>query len=253
MASELQDTFISHLIELRDRLVRALLGVGGVFVCLFPWAKDLYNLLARPLLAKLPLGSTMIATDVTGTFFVPMKVAMMVSFLITLPWVLYQAWAFIAPGLYSHEKKLAVPIVFTSTLLFFTGMAFAYFLVFPVVFKFMTSVTPEGVTMMTDIGKYLDFVLGMFVAFGLTFETPVVVIILARMGVVSIEKLKESRPYVIVGAFVVAAIVTPPDVVSQVMLAIPICLLYELGIIFAGVMSRVGREEKEEESLPKPG
>lgn len=240
-----QDTFISHLIELRDRLLRAIIACAVIFFCLFPWAKDLYRILASPLLSKLPAGGQMIATDVTGAFFVPMKVAMMVAFLIALPYVLYQIWAFVAPGLYSHEKKLAMPLIFTSTVLFFIGMAFAYFFVFPIVFKFMASVTPEGVAMMTDIGKYLDFVLGMFVAFGVTFETPVAVIIMVRMGIVSIEKLKEVRPYIIVGAFVIAAIVTPPDVVSQILLAIPICLLYELGILFAGFFSRVGRESDE--------
>jgi len=241
-----QETFISHLIELRDRLLRALIAVGVIFALLFAWARDLYTLMAKPLLAKLPAGAQMIATDITGGFFVPMKVAMMVAFLIALPYVLYQMWAFVAPGLYSHEKKLALPLIVTSTLLFFVGMAFAYFLVFPVVFGFVAKVTPEGVSMMTDINKYLDFVLGMFVAFGLTFETPVAVIILVRMGVVSIEKLKASRPYIVVGAFVIAAIVTPPDVVSQIMLAIPICLLYELVIIFAGMMSRVGASEDRE-------
>ena len=245
-----QETFISHLIELRDRLLRALLAVGVVFVCLFPWARELYTLLARPLLARLPAGAQMIATDVTGAFFVPMKVAIMVAFLIALPYVLYQAWAFIAPGLYTHEKKLAMPMIVTSTLLFFVGMAFAYFLVFPVVFKFVTGYTPEGVAMMTDINKYLDFVLGMFVAFGVTFETPIAVILLVRMGMVTVEKLKQVRPYVIVGAFIIGAIFTPPDVVSQIMLAVPICLLYEVGIVFANLLSKVkAPEDKESTAL----
>ena len=231
-----QDTFISHLIELRTRLIRALLAVIVVFVCLFPWAKDLYRLLANPLLASLPQGGQMIATDVVGVFVVPMKVAFLVAFLIALPYVLYQIWPFFAPGLYAHEKKLVLPLVIASTLLFFVGMSFAYFLVFPVVFKFMASIAPEGVAWMTDIEKYLSFALTTFVAFGVTFEVPVVVIVLVRAGLVSIEKLKEARPYVIVGAFVVGAVFTPPDVISQLLLAVPLCILYELGIFLARII-----------------
>ncbi len=228
-----QETFISHLVELRTRLIRALLAVVIVFVCLFPWAKDLYSLLASPLIASLPQGGQMIATDVVGVFVVPMKVAFLVAFLIALPYVLYQLWAFVAPGLYAHEKRLVLPLVIASSLLFFIGMSFAYFLVFPVVFKFMASIAPEGVAWMTDIEKYLSFALTTFVAFGVTFEVPVVVIVLVRAGLVSIEKLKEARPYVIVGAFVIGAIFTPPDVISQLMLAVPLCLLYELGIFLS--------------------
>jgi sec-independent protein translocase protein TatC len=228
-----QDTFISHLVELRDRLLRAVLAVVVVFLCLFPWAKELYAVLAMPLLAVLPAGGQMIATDVVGVFLVPVKVAMLVAFVIALPYVLYQVWAFVAPGLYVHEKRLVLPLVIASSVLFLIGMSFAYFLVFPVVFKFMASIAPEGVAWMTDIEKYLSFVLTTFIAFGLTFEVPVVVIVLVRAGLVSIQQLKESRPYVIVGAFVVGAIFTPPDVLSQVMLAVPLWLLYELGIILA--------------------
>ncbi|PIV91838.1 MAG: twin-arginine translocase subunit TatC, partial [Gallionellales bacterium CG17_big_fil_post_rev_8_21_14_2_50_54_146] len=202
-----------------------------VFICLFPWASDLYALLAQPLLAKLPAGGQMIATDVTTPFFVPLKVAMMAAFLIALPYILYQAWRFVAPGLYAHEKRLVVPLIVASTLLFFCGMAFAYFVVFPVVFGFITASAPLGVAVMTDIDKYLSFVLSMFVAFGITFQVPVVVVVLVRMGIVSVEKLREIRPYVVVGAFVVGAIFTPPDVVSQIMLALPLWLLYEAGII----------------------
>jgi sec-independent protein translocase protein TatC len=176
----------------------------------------------------------MIATDVTTPFFVPMKVTMMVAFVLALPNTLYQIWAFVAPGLYAHEKRLIVPLIISSVLLFITGMAFAYFLVFPVVFGFMSAVTPEGVSMMTDIDNYLSFVLGMFIAFGITFEVPVVVVLLVRFGIVDIAKLKEARPYVIVGAFIVAAVVTPPDVLSQVMLAVPLWLLFELGVVVAG-------------------
>lgn len=228
-----EDSFLSHLFELRDRLIRALLAVGIIFICLFPWSKELYTLLAQPLLDTLPAGGQMIATDVVGVFLVPMKVTMMVAFLVALPYVLLQVWAFVAPGLYAHEKRLAIPLVAASVLLFFIGMSFAYFLVFPTVFGFMAGVAPEGVAWMTDIDKYLSFVLSTFVAFGVTFEVPVVVIVLVRMGVVDIPKLKEWRPYVIVGAFVIGAIFTPPDVVSQIMLALPLWLLYELGIVLA--------------------
>lgn len=233
-----QDTFISHLIELRDRLLRAILAVLIVFLCLFPWAKDLYTLLAMPLLAVLPKGGQMIATDVVGVFLVPVKVALLVAFVIALPYVLYQMWAFVAPGLYAHEKRLVLPLVITSSLLFVAGMAFAYFLVFPVVFKFMASIAPEGVAWMTDIDKYLSFVLTLFLAFGITFEVPVAVVLLVRMGAISVEKLKEIRPYVIVGAFVVGAVFTPPDVISQLMLALPLWLLYEVGIVAAGFVGK---------------
>ncbi|HCJ51661.1 MAG: twin arginine-targeting protein translocase TatC [Gallionellaceae bacterium CG1_02_56_997] len=225
------DSFIAHLLELRTRLVHSAVALLLVFICLFPWASDLYALLAQPLLAKLPAGGQMIATDVTTPFFVPLKVAMMAAFLIALPYILYQAWRFVAPGLYAHEKRLVVPLIVASTLLFFCGMAFAYFVVFPVVFGFITASAPLGVAVMTDIDKYLSFVLSMFVAFGITFQVPVVVVVLVRMGIVSVEKLREIRPYVVVGAFVVGAIFTPPDVVSQIMLALPLWLLYEAGII----------------------
>ena len=241
-----QETFISHLVELRDRLIRVLLSVAIVFLILFvpPWggagwgegARLIYHLIAQPMLDSLPQGGQMIATDVTGAFFVPMKVTMMVALLIALPYVLYQAWSFVAPGLYAHEKKLALPLLVASVLLFFIGMGFAYYIVFPTVFKFINAFAPEGVAVMTDIDKYLSFVLGTFLAFGMTFEVPVVVIVLVRVGVVSIEKLKEIRPYVIVGAFVIGAIFTPPDVLSQFMLAVPMWLLYELGIILAGII-----------------
>lgn len=227
------DSFMSHLIELRDRLLRCVIALLLVFVCLFPWASDLYNFLAQPMLASLPAGGQLIATEVTAPFFVPVKVTMMAALVIALPYLLYQIWAFVAPGLYVHEKKLVVPLIVTSTLLFLCGMAFAYFLVFPVVFHFMVSVAPQGVAVMTDIGKYLDFVLSLFLAFGVTFEVPVAVVILVKMGMVSVAKLKEIRPYVVVGAFVIGAIFTPPDVVSQIMLAVPLWILYEIGILVA--------------------
>ncbi len=238
-----QDSFISHLIELRDRLIRALVAVLLVFLALVHWARDIYTLLAAPMLAALPESGSMIATDVVGAFFVPIKVTMMVAFLVSLPYVLYQAWGFIAPGLYAHEKKLALPIVAASVLLFFIGMTFAYFIVFPAVFGFINAFAPEGVAVMTDIEKYLSFVITTFLAFGITFEVPVVVIVLVRMGMVSIEKLKEFRPYMIVGAFIVAAVVTPPDVLSQFLLAVPMWLLYELGIVLAGMIGKSARAE----------
>jgi sec-independent protein translocase protein TatC len=237
------DSFMSHLVELRDRLLRCVFALVLVFICLFPWARDLYSLLAKPLLASLPAGGQLIATEVTAPFFVPIKVTLMAALVVALPYLLYQIWAFVAPGLYAHEKKLVMPLVITSTLLFLCGMAFAYFLVFPIVFHFIISVAPEGVAVMTDIGKYLDFVLTLFVAFGVTFEVPVAVVILVRMGMVSVAKLREIRPYVIVGAFVIGAIFTPPDMVSQVMLAVPLWVLYEIGVFVAQWVGKSAAEE----------
>jgi sec-independent protein translocase protein TatC len=228
------DSVIAHLIELRTRLLHSVVALLVTFVCLFPWASNLYALLAQPLLAKLPKGGQMIATDVTTPFFVPLKVALMTSFLVALPYILYQVWRFVAPGLYAHEKRLVLPLIAASTVLFYCGMAFAYFAVFPIVFGFITASAPQGVAVMTDIDKYLSFVLTMFVAFGMTFQVPVAVVVLVRMNVVTTAKLREIRPYVIVGAFVVGAIFTPPDVVSQFMLAMPLWLLYEAGIVVAG-------------------
>src|SRR5438034_3326658 len=200
-----QETFISHLIELRSRLMRSIVAVVAVLVCLFPWAKEIYALLAAPLLKALPRGSTMIATDVTGTFLVPLKVTLMAAFLIALPYVLYQMWAFVAPGLYHHEKRLAVPVIVSSVVFFALGMGFAYFIVFPVAFGFFAGYAPTGVQMMTDIDKYLSFVLTMFIAFGITFEVPVVVVVLVRLGVVILEKLRSIRGFVIVRSFIVIA------------------------------------------------
>lgn len=229
---------IAHLIELRKRLLHSVIALLLVFVCLFPWASDLYALLAHPLLAKLPQGGQMIATDVTTPFFVPMKVALMSSFLISLPYILFQIWSFVAPGLYSHEKRWVAPLVIASTILFLCGMAFAYFAVFPMVFAFITASAPQGVAVMTDIDKYLSFVLTMFLAFGVTFQVPVAVVAMVKMGFISVEKLRHIRRYVIVGAFIVAAIMTPPDVVSQFMLALPLWLLYEGGIWVAVWVSK---------------
>jgi sec-independent protein translocase protein TatC len=222
------------LFELRDRVIKSALAIIAVFVCLVYWAPDIFHLFAQPLLDSLPAGGKMIVTDVTGSFFVPMKVTMWVAFLIALPVVIYQLWAFIAPGLYQHERKLVVPLVVSSYSLFIFGMAFAYFLVFPTVFNFMASYNaPLGAEMSTDIDKYLSFAMNTFLAFGITFEVPVVVVVLVRMGIVPLAKLREIRPYVIVGAFVISAVVTPPDVLSQLLLAIPMTLLYELGLFIA--------------------
>ncbi|CAH1199425.1 twin arginine protein translocation system -TatC protein [Candidatus Nitrotoga sp. BS] len=236
------ETFVSHLLELRTRLLYAFGGLLLVFICLVPWAGELYALLAEPMIAKLPAGGQMIAIDVITPFFVPLKVAMMAAFLISLPYILYQAWLFVAPGMHKHERRLMLPLITASVVLFFFGMAFAYFLVFPVVFGFFSSAAPQGVAVMTDIDKYLSFVMGMFLAFGLTFEVPVAVVVLVKMDMINIAKLKEIRPYVIVGAFILAALVTPPDVVSQFMLAIPLWLLYEVGIIVARLMTRDSKE-----------
>ncbi|AYH42620.1 twin-arginine translocase subunit TatC [Azoarcus sp. DN11] len=248
--STAQETFISHLVELRDRLLRAMLAVLVVFLCLMPWASDVYDLLAQPMMRTLPQGTHMIATGVVTPFFVPVKVTMLAAFVIALPVVLYQAWAFVAPGLYAHERRLGLPLVLGSTILFLLGMAFCYFFVFGTVFKFIAQFAPKSITPAPDIEQYLSFVMTMFLAFGLTFEVPVAVILLVRTGVVSIAKLVDARPYVIVGAFIVAAVITPPDVVSQLLLAVPMCLLYEAGIIIARMISK-NRESGADEALER--
>lgn len=233
----MEETFISHLIELRNRLVKSLLAFLVVFLPLVvpPWflAGHLYDFLAQPMMSVLPEGTRMIATGVAAPFFIPMKVAALAAFVVALPFLLYQAWAFIAPGLYSHEKRFVLPLIVSSTLLFIAGMAFCHFFVFHTVFSFIAELAPKSISVAPDIENYFNFVIGMFLAFGLTFETPVVVVVLVRTGLVSIETLVEVRRYVIVGAFVIAAIVTPPDVVSQLALAIPLCILYEVGIVVA--------------------
>lgn len=248
--SAVQETFISHLVELRDRLLRAMLAVLVVFLCLMPWAGDVYDLLALPMMQTLPEGTHMIATGVITPFFVPVKVTMMAAFVIALPVVLYQAWAFVAPGLYAHERRLGLPLVLGSTILFVLGMAFCYFFVFGTVFKFIAEFAPKSITPAPDIEQYLSFVMTMFIAFGLTFEVPVAVILLAKTGVVSVAKLAAARPYVIVGAFVVAAVITPPDVVSQLLLAIPMCLLYEVGVIIARLLVK-DRPDGGDEALER--
>jgi sec-independent protein translocase protein TatC len=234
-----QDTFVSHLIELRQRVMRALLAVLAAFIVLFLWpgSGPIYDFLAAPLMHALPEGAKMIATGVVTPFLVPMKVTATVAFMIALPYVLWEAWAFVAPGLYEHEKKLAAPIIVASTVLFLSGVAFCYYFVFNTVFKFINDFAPKSITPAPDIEAYFSFVITMFLAFGVTFEIPIVVIILVRSGVVSVEKLRDARPYVIVGAFVIAAVITPPDVLSQFMLAVPMCLLYEAGLFFARFIS----------------
>ncbi len=235
-----EQPFVSHLVELRDRLVRAAIAVGVCFaaLALWPGPAALYDLLAAPLVAHLPQGTTLIATNVISPFLVPLKIALLAAFLLALPVVLYQAWAFVAPGLYTHEKRLVMPLVISSTLLFFVGVGFCYFFVFGQVFKFIQSFAPKSITAAPDIEAYLGFVLTMFIAFGAAFEVPVIVMVLARMGLVSIEKLKAFRSYFIVLAFIVAAVITPPDIVSQLALAIPMCLLYEVGIWAAQIFIR---------------
>ncbi|MDO5686546.1 MAG: twin-arginine translocase subunit TatC [Neisseria sp.] len=226
-----QQTLIEHLIELRNRLMKIVLGIGLCLLVLLPFAQKIYSFVAEPLMSALPAGNSMIATDVIAPFFVPLKVTLMVAFLFSLPNTVYQIWAFVAPALYKNEKKLVFPLMLSTIILFFIGMAFAYFLVFPAVFHFMVKVAPEGVNMATDIDKYLSFVLGMFIAFGVSFEVPVVVVLLNRIGMVSRRQLKTARPYVIVGAFVIAAVITPPDILSQILLAVPLIILYEFGLL----------------------
>jgi sec-independent protein translocase protein TatC len=245
--SESTESFISHLIELRQRLVRAVVAVLVFFVALFIWPGSgfIYDLLAAPLMTALPEGAKMIATGVITPFMVPVKVTALAAFMIALPYVLYQAWAFVAPGLYEHEKTLAMPLVVASTLLFLLGVAFCYFFVFGKIFAFIHDFAPKSITPAPDIEAYFAFVITMFLSFGVTFEIPIVVIVLVRMGIVSLEKLREARPYVIVGAFVVAAVVTPPDVLSQFLLAVPMCILYEAGLFAARFIGRRPKPEPE--------
>lgn len=245
-----EQPFVTHLVELRDRLIRAVAAVGVCFAALafWPGPSGLYDMLAAPLVAHLPAGTTLIATNVISPFVVPLKITLLAAFLLALPVVLYQVWAFVAPGLYSHEKRLVLPLVISSTLLFFLGVAFCYFFVFGQVFKFIQSFAPKSITAAPDIEAYLGFVLTMFIAFGAAFEVPIVVIVLARLGVVPIEKLKAFRSYFIVLAFIIAAIITPPDVVSQLALAIPMCLLYEVGIWAAGFFNKHTQAPAEDQA-----
>jgi sec-independent protein translocase protein TatC len=245
-----EQPFVTHLMELRDRLVRAVIAIGVAAIALsfYPGPGELYDLLAAPLVSHLPEGTTLIATSVISPFMVPLKILMMAAFLLALPVVLYQVWAFVAPGLYSHEKRLVMPLVISSTVLFFIGVAFCYFFVFGQVFKFIQSFAPKSITAAPDIEAYLGFVLNMFLAFGLAFEVPIAVVVLARLGIVTIDKLKDFRGYFVVLAFVIAAIVTPPDVVSQLALAIPMCILYEMGIWAAQLFIKHTQAPEEESS-----
>jgi sec-independent protein translocase protein TatC len=233
-----EQPLIEHLVELRTRLMRACIGWLLVTLCLMPISNKLYAWLAQPVLAMLPPGGQMIATDPISPFLTPLKLTLVAGFVIAVPWVLYQAWGFVAPGLYRHEKKLALPILVSATALFYIGGAFAYYLVLPSVFKFTTAFAPEGVAVMTDISSYLDFVLVIFIAFGFTFEVPVAVLILVILGWVTVEQLREARPYVIVAGFAIAAVITPPDAISMLMMGIPMCVLYELGIWIATLYRR---------------
>jgi len=242
------ETFISHLVELRNRVMKASAGVLAVFVLLFviwPGPAAMYDFFASPMIASLPPGSKMIATGVITPFLVPMKVTLLVAFVVSLPWVLYQIWAFVAPGLYAHEKKLIAPLVISSSSLFVVGVAFCYFFVFGTVFSFINNFAPKSISVAPDIENYFDFVMTMCLAFGMTFEVPIVVIVLVRMGIVTVDKLKEIRPYVVVGSFVIAAVVTPPDIASQFMLALPLWLLYEVGLLIAPLFARMTQAPKE--------
>lgn len=238
-----EQTFVEHLVELRSRLLRSLLAVLIVFIGLSYFANDLYTLLARPLMQMLPDNATMIATGVAAPFMAPFKLTAVLALFLALPYVLFQVWRFVAPGLYQHEQQLLLPLIFSSTLLFYLGVAFAYFAVFPIIFGFFTSTAPEGVRVMTDINSYLDFVLSMFIAFGVVFEIPVATVLLVRAGLVPREKLKELRPYVILACFVVGAFLTPPDVVSQSLLAVPMWLLYEGGVLVSGMLPKRAEDE----------
>ena len=249
MSTDTEQPLIAHLLELRTRLLRAIAGVLVCLILLMPIANKLYGWLALPVLKMLPAGGQMIATDPISPFLTPLKLALMSALVMAAPWVLYQLWAFVAPGLYHREKRLAVPLLVSATALFYIGCAFAYFLVLPAVFKFTNAVAPEGVAVMTDIGKYLDFVIVTFIAFGVAFEVPVAVVILVALGWVTIAQLREARSYVIVGVFAIAAVMTPPDAISMLMMAIPMCLLYEIGII-AAAWIRTGKADAPDANSP---
>jgi len=241
---------IAHLTELRSRLLRIIVIWLLIFAGLFYFANDLYTFISEPLRVYLPEGTSMIATDVASPFLTPFKLALISALFLAMPFVLHQIWGFIAPGLYKHEKRIALPLLASSIILFYAGMAFAYYAVFPLVFGFFTSVAPEGVTVMTDINNYLDFVMTLFLAFGLAFEIPVATVLLVLAGVVDVAKLKQIRPYVIIGCFVIGMLLTPPDVISQTMLAVPMWLLYEVGILASGLLKPVNREAESQDDSP---
>jgi len=236
---------MSHLLELRNRILRMVIAVFAIFFSLFYWATDLYYLLAKPLLSVIPNSSSMIATDVLANFFTPFKLTLVLSIFIAIPYILSQIWGFIAPGLYKHEKKLAIPLMASSTMLFYFGLAFAYFVVFPLAFGFLATIELQGVQTMPDISSYLDTVLKLFFAFGVTFEIPVAIILLVKMGITTQEKLREKRPYVIVGVFIIGMLLTPPDIISQTLLAIPMWALYEVGIYFSRFVKKQNKETNE--------
>jgi sec-independent protein translocase protein TatC len=243
--------FLSHLIELRLRLVRAAAAILIVFAALSPFMRQIFDVLSKPMMAALPQGTKLLATGVIAPFMVPLKITLFVALLVALPYVLYQVWAFVAPGLYQHERRLALPVIVSSVLMFFAGIAYCYFVVFRVVFRFIARFAPESVSVTPDIDLYFDFVLRMFIAFGVTFEVPIAVLLLVRLGVARIERLRQARPYVVVGAFVVAAIFTPPDVLSQMLLALPLCLLFELGLLLAALFG--GSRQASSQSGPAAG
>ena len=240
-----EQTLMDHLLELRDRLLHMVLAILIVFIALFAFSEDIFTIAAQPLLALMPEGTSMIATGVTSPFLVPFKLVLLLSVLLTIPYLLHQMWAFIAPGLYSHEKRMATPILVSSVILFYCGIAFAYFVIFPILFGFFIGIAPEGVAVMTDIGQYLDFIIAIFLAFGIAFEVPVATFLLIAAGVTSADSLADKRPYIIIGAFVIGMMLTPPDVISQSLLAVPIWLLFELGLI----ASRIFLKDKEEENV----
>lgn len=239
------EPFISHLVELRNRLVWAVGSILIIFICLVPFANELYEWFAKPVMANLPQGGTMISTEPHGPFFIPFKFAFATAFALAIPMVLYQIWAFVAPGLYKNEKNIVLPLVVSSTLLFYAGILFAYYVVFPIIFKFFSSMAPDGVAVMPDISAYMGFALKLFFAFGVAFEVPVATILLARMGVVSPDTMAKQRPYIILGAFVVGMLMTPPDIFSQVMLAVPVCLLFEVGLFFARKLEKNNLQSEE--------
>jgi sec-independent protein translocase protein TatC len=244
--SQASEPFVSHLVELRNRLLWAIGSILIIFVCLVPFADTLYEWFAKPLIANLPQGSTMISTEPTGPFFIPFKFAFASAFAIAIPMVLYQVWAFVAPGLYQNEKSIALPLVVSSTLLFYFGIMFAYYVVFPIIFSFFIGMAPEGVAVMTDISAYMSFALKLFFAFGIAFEVPVATVLLARMGVVSTQSMANQRPYIILGAFVIGMLMTPPDIFSQIMLAVPVWILFEIGLFFARKLERNDLKHKSE-------
>jgi sec-independent protein translocase protein TatC len=246
-----EGTLISHLLELRDRLIRATIVVVVIFIPCAYWANELFTFVATPLKAKLPPGSELVTTSVTTSFTVPFKLSFFVALFIAIPYVLFQVWAFVAPGLYKHEKRFALPLILTSIILFYVGVAFAYTFVFPVMFQFFAATAPKGVKMMTDISQFLDFVLTMFLAFGVAFEVPIAVVLLVLTGIVTLEKLKTARGFVLIGIFVIAAILTPPDAVSQCIMAVPMYFLYEGGIIMARVLMKMRREGRKEDDDEK--